>query len=133
MDVRTFTIAVDYDGTLTKGIGYPLPGKIDKKAVAILKHLAGTGQARIILLTMREGKLLDDAVAACKRQGLEFWAVNENPDQAAWYPARKVYADVYVDDHNVSVPRLHNGMLDWNRIGSELESMMDSYYCSFLI
>lgn len=68
-----------------------------------------------------------------RRQGLEFWAVNENPDQAAWYPARKVYADVYVDDHNVSVPRLHNGMLDWNRIGSELESMMDSYYCSFLI
>lgn len=128
MTVRPFTIAVDYDGTLS----YPEPGDIDKEAVRILRDLVETGPARIILLTMREGELLDAAVSNSMAHGLAFWSHNRNPDQIYWEPARKVYADAYVDDHNVFIPKRSDGSLDWGKIGRELKRMMINYYASLM-
>ena len=38
---------------------------------------------------------------------IKLWAVNDNPNATSgFYPARKVYADAYIDDHNVGIPLL---------------------------
>lgn len=70
------TIAVDFDGTIVThaypAIGKELPGAIDT-----LKRLQSEGH-RLILWTVREGKLLDEAVEYCRNRGLEFFSVNEN-------------------------------------------------------
>ena len=92
-------------------------------AADILRKLEKDG-ARIILLTMREGDLLEDAVKECRRAGIPLWAVNQNPDQHLWGAARKVYADAYVDDHAIAFPRTAGGDADWNAIGLLLEQAM---------
>ena len=58
------------------------------------------------LWTVREGKLLDDAVDYCRKRGLEFYAVNANhPDERIpehpSSPCRKLKADLFIDDRNV--------------------------------
>ncbi len=66
----------------------------------------------MILWTVREGELLDEAVDYCKQQGLEFYAVNSN------YPeedpnnvrSRKLTADLFIDDRNLG------GIPDWGII-----------------
>ena len=62
--------------------------------------------AGLILWTCREGKLLDDALAACERWGLRFDAVNDSlPSWKEFYgnDTRKVGADEYWDDKAVPV------------------------------
>jgi len=118
-----FTVAVDYDGTLTSRDTWPETGTVDPLAADILRKLEKDG-ARIILLTMREGELLEDAVKECRRAGIPLWAVNQNPDQHLWGAARKVYADAYVDDHAIAFPKTASGDADWNAIGLLLEQAM---------
>jgi len=61
----------------------------------------------LILWTVREGELLEQAVAWCAERGLEFYAVNSNypeelPSSSAGNQAcRKVTADLYIDDRNL--------------------------------
>lgn len=105
---RNFTIiCVDFDGTLVEN-KWPEIGKPDTYLFAYLINCRKHG-IKVILYTMREGKLLDDAVEFCKSQGLEFNAVNDNlPEIVEMYGqnSRKVYADFYLDDHSAVV----NGM-----------------------
>jgi hypothetical protein len=96
-------IAVDFDGTLAV-TDYP---KIIRPKTAIInfcKDMLREGHT-LILWTCRQGKELEDAVAWCKEQGLEFDYINENPpDRIAIYgDCRKVYADIYLDDHNMLI------------------------------
>lgn len=51
----------------------------------------------IILWTCRKDIQLQQAVDWCKELGLEFDAINENPDYVGW-KSRKVVADMYIDD-----------------------------------
>lgn len=105
---RNFTIiCVDFDGTLVEN-KWPEIGKPDTYLFAYLTNCRKHG-IKVILYTMREGKLLDDAVEFCKAQGLEFDCVNDNlPEIVEMYGqnSRKVYADFYLDDHSAVV----NGM-----------------------
>lgn len=91
-------IAVDFDGTLFE-TEFP-DIKMPKMEVFnwCLEHKARG--AKIILHTCRESYRLDAAIAACKRYGLEFDAVNENPftSWAITDQSRKPYADIYLDD-----------------------------------
>lgn len=68
----------------------------------------------LILWTVREGRLLDEAVEYCASRGLEFYAVNANfPDERVEpliSPCRKLRADLFSDDRDVG------GMLDWGEI-----------------
>ena len=102
-------IAVDYDGTIDFA-GFPKVGKIDKKALNVLKHLQNEG-VKIILWTCRAGKYLDDAVECCKQNGFIFDAVNENIDEVkkAGFESPKVLADYYIDDRGL-------GMYDLDKI-----------------
>lgn len=67
-------IAVDFDGTIVEH-RYPEIGRELPFAIETLKTLQREGH-RLILWSVREGRLLDEAVEFCKARGLEFYAVN---------------------------------------------------------
>lgn len=97
-------IAVDFDGTIVEH-RYPEIGKEIPFAIATLKKLQAERHL-LILWTVREGELLEEAVEFCRKRGLEFYAVNANhPDECipnpALHPCRKLRADMYIDDCNV--------------------------------
>lgn len=107
-------IAVDFDGTIVEH-RYPSIGKERPGAIETLKQLAKEGN-RLILWTVREGELLQDAVGFCRARGLEFYAVNSNVPQndlflsTAKAISGKVSADIYIDDRNIG------GLPDWDTI-----------------
>ena len=102
-------IAVDFDGTLAV-TDYPEIIKPITQIIYYCKQVRERGDT-LILWTCRHGKELDEAVEWCKEQGLEFDYINENPpDRIAIYgDCRKVYADVYIDDHNYSLVEMLGG------------------------
>ena len=105
-------IAVDFDGTIVEH-RYPAIGRELPFAIETLKKLAKEGH-RIILWTVREGRLLEDAVNFCNEHGLEFYAVNRDyPEEEKRnnnHFSRKLKADVWIDDRNVG------GLPDWGTI-----------------
>lgn len=97
-------IAVDFDGTIVEH-RYPAIGKEIPFAIATLKKLQAERHL-LILWTVREGELLEDAIKFCQERGLEFYAVNANyPDESVnektSTPCRKLRADLFIDDRNV--------------------------------
>ncbi len=106
------TIAVDFDGTIVRH-EYPRIGKEIPFAIQTLKMLAKDGH-RLILWTVREGELQEEAVNWCRERGVEFYAVNkdypeEEPSKNNHY-SRKLKADIWIDDRNVG------GLPDWGTI-----------------
>lgn len=107
------TIAVDFDGTIVEH-KYPEIGEELPFAVDTLKMLIAD-RHKLILWTVREGKLLDDAVNWCRERGVEFYAVNrEYPEETVHnnqHFSRKLSAvDIWIDDRNVG------GLPDWGTI-----------------
>ncbi len=105
-------IAVDFDGTIVEH-RYPEIGHEIPFAVETLKMLQ-KDRHKLILWSVREGKLLDDAVAWCKERGLEFYAVNndyleETKDNNRHW-SRKLKVDMFIDDRNLG------GLPDWGTI-----------------
>ena len=105
------TIAVDFDGTIVEH-EYPKIGKPIPFAIDVLKKLQYEEHHMLILWTVREGTLLDEAVEYCKNKGLEFYAVNKNFPEETLEPgiSRKIVADIYIDDRNLG------GIHDWGLI-----------------
>ena len=103
-------IAVDFDGTIVED-AYPKVGEPMIFAFDTLKRLQSQGH-RLILWTYRSGKKLDEAVAFCKENGLEFYAVNKNFPEENYDEkySRKIHADLFIDDRNVG------GFLGWTAI-----------------
>ena len=105
------TIAVDFDGTIVEHryprIGGEIPFAIDTlKLLQQEKH-------RLILWSVREGTLLEEAVEWCKARGLEFYAVNKDyPEEQKSHQgfSRKLKADLFIDDRNLG------GLPDWGLI-----------------
>ena len=99
-------IAVDFDGTLavTK---YPTIISPITKTIEFCKNRKLQGDT-LILYTCRNGKDLFEAIDWCKTQGVVFDYVNENsPDRIAMYSdCRKIYADIYLDDHNMLLSQI---------------------------
>ena len=96
------TIAVDFDGTIVEH-RYPAIGPEIPFAIDTLKLLIAH-RHKIILWTVREGALLDEAVDYCKQRGLEFYAINRNyPEEAATHEgySRKLQAELFIDDRNI--------------------------------
>lgn len=103
-------IAVDFDGTLVEN-AYPAIGKEIPFAFDSLKRLQREGHHQLILWTVREGRLLDEAVAFCAERGVSFYAVNQNnPDDKPGSGPRKLNADLFIDDRNLG------GLPDWGLI-----------------
>lgn len=113
------TIAVDFDGTLVQD-KYPQIGEAAPYALDCVKLLQDLG-AKIILYSMRGDYLLEEAVRYCENHKFFPSGINTNPDQDAWhdqhgypYTTHKVYADVYIDDHNIEIHKTDTGCVDWN-------------------
>lgn len=110
-------IAVDFDGTIVEH-RYPEIGAERPFATQTLKMLI-EDQHQLILWSVREGKLLDDAVEWCRQRGVEFWAVNkdypeEEKDKNQHF-SRKLKADLWIDDRNLG------GLPDWGTIYSMIK------------
>lgn len=98
---KSIIYAVDFDGTLCEEM-WPDIGTPNKELIDFLIEERNKG-CYVILFTMREGLKLDEAVAWCRKQGLIFDAVNDNLIQMKGFfgnNPRKVFANVYIDDHN---------------------------------
>lgn len=96
-------IAIEFDGTLCEN-KWPEIGAPMVEVIEAAKREKESG-SQLILLTMREGKLLDDALTACKSWGLTFDAVNDNTKE--WQEAygnnpRKIGATEYWDDRAIN-------------------------------
>lgn len=103
-------IAVDFDGTIVEH-AYPEIGKTKIFAFETLKALQKRG-FRLILWTYRSGKELEEAVEFCKKNGIEFYAVNKNYPEEEFDEtiSRKINADIYIDDKNIG------GFAGWSEI-----------------
>lgn len=104
-------IAVDFDGTIVRH-RYPAIGPEIPFAVDTLKLLIEERHT-VILWTVREGHLLDEAVEFCNQRGLKFYAVNRNyPEEDKHHRgfSRKLKADLFIDDRNLG------GLPDWGLI-----------------
>jgi hydroxymethylpyrimidine pyrophosphatase-like HAD family hydrolase len=112
-------IAVDFDGTIVEH-RYPEIGKVIPNAFQVLKKLKSEGHI-LILWTYRSGDELEKAIKYCKKNGLEFYAINNNSNDEefdATY-SRKIYADLYIDDRNIF------GLPEWNKIYEKIKQMME--------
>jgi hypothetical protein len=101
VDFTGIKIAVDFDGTIVDH-EYPGIGKEKLFAFQTLKELEKLG-AMLILWTFRAGKELDEAVEYCRKNGIEFYAVNKNYPEEIFDEtvSRKIDADIYIDDKNI--------------------------------
>lgn len=111
-------IGIDFDGTCVKH-AYPNIGD-DIGAVPVLKEFIRQGH-KLILISMRSGELLDNAVQWLKERGIELYGVNHNPDQDSWTKSPKIYAQLYIDDAGLGCPtnfdqRTGRTYVDWKVI-----------------
>ena len=106
------TIAVDFDGTIVEH-AYPRIGTEIPFAIETLKMLI-RDKHKLILWTVREGELLDEAVQWCRERGVEFYAINRDyPEEEIAnnnHFSRKLKVDMWIDDRNVG------GIPDWGTI-----------------
>lgn len=121
-------IAVDFDGTIVEH-KYPAIGREIPFAIETLKKLRDD-RHKLILWSVREGELLQEAVDFCKERGLEFYAVNKDyPEEEKEHKhySRKLKADLFIDDRNLG------GLPDWGTIYEMVskrlsyEDLMDRY------
>lgn len=105
------TIAVDFDGTIVEH-RYPKIGEEIPFATETLKILAQE-RHKLILWTVREGELLEEAIEWCRQQGVFFYSVNKDyPEEEKSHNgfSRKLKADLFIDDRNLG------GLPDWGTI-----------------
>lgn len=95
-------IAIDFDGILCKN-KFPEIGEPNYDIISIVQQLIDKGH-KVILWTSRVNERLKEATDWCEKYGLHFSGINENESgNLAEFGTdpRKIFADVYVDDHNL--------------------------------
>ena len=104
-------IAVDFDGVLVQS-AFPKIGEPDHEMVDLVRLLIQKPDVEVVLWTSRGDQPLEDAIVWCEQMGLTFDAINDNAPSnkrkyGKLYPngTRKVYADYYLDDHNMGYSR----------------------------
>lgn len=105
-------IAIDFDGTIVEH-AYPKIGKPIPFAIETLLQIQKDGH-KLILWTVRRGRLLQDAIDYCAQRGLYFYAENENyrgeNKELGEDVSRKLSVDLFIDDRNLG------GLPDWSVI-----------------
>lgn len=111
-------IVIDFDGTVVTH-EFPNVGK-DIGAAPVLRELVNNGH-RLILFTMRSnngdlplitpkgiipinGNFLDDAVNWFKKNNIELFGIQTNPEQATWTTSPKAYGHLIIDDTALGCP-----------------------------
>lgn len=102
-------IAVDFDGTVVEH-EYPKIGRPIPFAIETLKQLQRDGHT-LLMWSVREGSLLQEAIDYVEERGVKYFAYNKNyPEEDRSTAARKLNADIFIDDRNVG------GLPDWGLI-----------------
>ena len=107
-------IAIDFDGTIVEhkfpDIGKLLPNA--KKAISALYHFG----FYIIIYTCRGGVEVVEMIKFLDFKKVPYHKINENApfEMIKFKPSPKIYADVYIDDHNI----FHNP--SWKEIYEEV-------------
>ena len=114
-------IAVDFDGTIVEH-AYPKIGKPVPFAIDTLKLLQKEKDVRLILWSVREGDLLQEAVDYCESKGLKFYAANKNFPEEETPSPRKLNADLFIDDKNLG------GLPEWGLIYKIIKAGGTSLY-----
>ena len=114
-------IAVDFDGTLHNGewpaIGEPLP-----YAVEAMNAFKSDGHT-LVIWTCREGRLQTEMANWLFENAITFDRINENIGWEQYgYNARKVNADVYIDDRNLG------GLPSWHEIYDIVSGKVKPYF-----
>ena len=115
-------ISVDFDGTVVEH-KYPEIGEEIPHATETLRKLMEDGH-KLVMWTVREGPLLDEAVEWCRARGVEFSAINETlraDTNEHSHNTRKIDADIYIDDCNIG------GRFDWETVYRMIHENL-SYY-----
>lgn len=104
-------IAIDFDGTLHTG-AWPSIGEPAKNTAEVLRKLKSDGHY-LIIWTCREGNDQTEMVNWLLANKIPFDRVNDNKPNS-WesygYNARKIYADVYIDNRQLG------GLPTWDEI-----------------
>lgn len=134
--MKPLIIAIDFDGTIVEH-EYPRIGPQVWGAFEFMKLFRDNFQAKLILWTMRSytssnGDSLTPAVEFCRQHGIEFWGINENPDQKAtrWSDSNKAYAHMYIDDAAAGTPLVtpkepgRHPFVDWMTVGPHVAAKL---------
>lgn len=124
-------IAVDFDGTIVEH-RYPEIGEERPFAIETLKRLIDD-RHQLILWSVREGEMLQEAVEWCRERGVEFYAVNRDyPEETLknnQHFSRKIKADLFIDDRCLgglpdwwTIYRMISKGLSWNDMIAEAET-----------
>ena len=117
-------IAVDFDGTLHTGKDWPEIGDPVPQAVEIMQRLKADGHT-LIIYSCREGRYQLDMENWLIANNIPFSVVNENISEAeiVWgYNSRKIFADIYIDDHNLG------GLPSWREIYDIVSGKVKPYW-----
>lgn len=122
MAITENVIGIDFDGTVVTH-EYPHMGE-DAGATEVLKELV-ENKNRLVLITMRSGRLLEKAKQWFAERNIPLWAINTNPDQKRWTESPKVYANLYIDDSALGCPlkvvdNCSRPVADWVKIREQL-------------
>ena len=93
--------AIDFDGTIVEN-AFPEIGALNPEAERFIRQIRERGD-KWILYTMREGEHLEHALEYLRSINLVPDVVNDNlPEMCRFYGnnPRKVFANIYIDDHN---------------------------------
>ncbi len=107
------TIAVDFDGTIVE---HRYPEIVAERPFAIdTRRILIDDRHKLILWSVREGKLLEDAVEWCRQRGVEFYAINrdypeETTENNPHFSRKLNTIDYFIDDRNIG------GLPDWGTI-----------------
>jgi hydroxymethylpyrimidine pyrophosphatase-like HAD family hydrolase len=112
--MQQLKIAVDFDGTIVEN-AYPYIGREMPFAFQTLKMLQKEGHL-LVLWTRRSGKALEQALEYCKKNGVEFYAVNKSYPEEIFddNESRKIEVDVFVDD------RIVGGFPGWGLVYQQI-------------
>ena len=116
-------VAIDFDGTCVTN-EYPKIGK-EIGAAPVLKKMTDKG-IKLVLYTMRDGKLLEEAVQWFKDNNIPLYGVNKTPGQYKWTNSPKIFANYYIDDAAIGVPLIfdpgNKPFVDWEKLKPYLET-----------
>ncbi len=110
-------IAVDFDGTIVEDC-HPAIGEPKIFAFETLREMQKSNH-QLILWTTRTGKELEDAVDFCKKNGIEFYAVNASYPEEVYETnaSRKVNCEVFISEKNIG------GLPGWGEAWQEIKEM----------
>ena len=110
-------IAVDFDGTIVEHkypqIGRPIPFAIET-LIQLQKE-----KHQLVLWSVREGELLQEAINYCSELGLTFYSANAHYPEEVSVTPRKLNAHMFIDDRDLG------GLPDWGVIYKAVQATVN--------